>query len=81
MMKFGGYTESNPVSAPPFRGWWFSNGITHIDYPICIFTLVKLEEENDAQKFFLEWKSTLEKRLHQEVILICFYPIQILGKL
>lgn len=79
--RFGGYTESNPAAAPPFKGWWISKDITYTDYPILIFTLVRLEKENEAKKFFDEWKTKLEKKLNQEFILICFFPIQILGEL
>ena len=82
--KFSGYTESNPVSTPPYKGWWVSKDVDvtpYIDFLITIFTLVKLEYEGEAKKFFEEWKQTLEKRLNQELILISFYPIQILGEL
>ncbi len=79
--EFGGYTESNPVSAPPFKGWWVSKDIVSIDFLISVFTLVKLEDENRAKKFFEDWKHKLEKSLSQEFILITFYPIQILGEL
>ncbi len=68
-------------STPPYKGWWVSKGITNIDFLVYIFTLVKLEDENKAKKFFEDWKKRLEKALNQEVILICFYPIQILGEL
>ena len=78
---FGGYTESNPVSTPPYKGWWVSKDVIYIDYLISIFTLVELEDESNAKKFFEDWKRMLEKRLNQEFILISFYPIQILGEL
>ncbi|MBI5044253.1 MAG: hypothetical protein HZC10_10600 [Nitrospirae bacterium] len=81
LKKFKGYTESNPVSAPPYKGYWASKGVTYEDYPIFIFTLVKLEHESNAKKFFKEWKQKLEGRLNQELLLISFYPIQILGEL
>ena len=76
---FGGYTESSPVATPPFKGWWVTKGAPVVDFLIFIFTLVKLEREEEAKKFFEKWKRTLEERLSQEVILITFYPIQILG--
>ena len=79
--KFGGYTESNPVTTPPFKGWWLSKDVIHIDFLIFIFTLVKLEDENKAKEFFEDWKRMLEARFNQEIILISFYPIQILGGL
>lgn len=79
--RFGGYTESNPVATPPFRGWWISKDIVYIDYLISIFTLVKLEDQDKAKGFFEDWKQTLEGRLNQEFILISYYPLQILGEL
>jgi hypothetical protein len=79
--KFGGYTESNPVATPPFKGWWVSKDVIYIDFLIFIFTFVKLEHQNEAKQFFENWKFELEQRLNQEFILISFYPIQILGEL
>jgi hypothetical protein len=79
--EFNGYTESNPVTTPPFKGWWVSKAVVHIDYLNSIFTLIKLEDESKAKKFFEDWKYMLEQRFNQEFILISFYPIQVLGEL
>ena len=79
--NFGGYTESNPVAAPPFRGWWIEQGIEYHDYPVSIFTLVEMDKEPKAIEFFEKWKAGLEKRFNQKVILICFHPIKVFGNL
>ena len=40
--EFGGYTESNPVSTPPYKGWWVSKDVIYIDYLLISFYPIQI---------------------------------------
>lgn len=80
IQRFRGLTETNPVQAPPFRGWWKSTDIV-VDLLIQMFVLVPQREQDEAVAFFTDWKARLEKQFYQEFILITFSPLQTIGQL
>ncbi len=79
--RFKGFTESNRLQAPPFRGVWKSRQGISVDHLFLIYTLVPIDEELEAMKFFQDWKQKLEARLFQEFVLVMFSPIQVIGQL
>ncbi len=79
--KFGGFTETNPVKAPPFRGWWKSKYGIDVDLLISMFVFVPQDQYDEALRFFEERKDSLEAKYYQQFVLITFSPIQVIGQL
>lgn len=75
--KYGGYTQSNPVAAPPFRGFWKGD----IDELVFAFILVPSSKADTSLADFTRWKSELERKYRQELILIIHFPVQVIGEL
>ena len=53
--------------------------MTHIDFMVSIIAFVKLEDSGEALKFFAKWKKKLEKQLQEDIILIYYHSISIMG--
>lgn len=75
--KYGGFTQSNPVSAPPLRGYW--QGETDEMNFIVVLVPSSLFENSLAE--FTIWKEDLEKKYNQEFVLVMYNPVQIIGEL
>jgi hypothetical protein len=78
---YGGLTEANPIAPPPFRGYWRDEGKVEVDELTCITVLVPSRDQQKALRDFTRWKRQLEKRYNQQIILVMYYPVQILGDL
>jgi hypothetical protein len=74
--KYGGFTQSNPISAPPFRGFW--EGET--DEINLIMVLVPSSELDTSLAEFTSWKEELESKYNQQFILVMYSPIQTIGE-
>lgn len=75
--KYHGYTQANPMAAPPLRGLWEGE----VDELIFAFVLVPSLEATTSLADFTRWKTELEARYHQEVVLVMYFPVQIIGEL
>ncbi|SRR6266446_1050191 len=77
-----GITQANPLATAAFKGWWQPNPDkpADVDYLTFLFGLVRIDQADDAQKFFDGWKSKFEKELQQQMVLVLFYPIQTIGE-
>ncbi len=78
---YGGLTEANPVAAPPFKGYYLSRGRIETDRLVTLMVLVPAEREEESLAYFTRWKARLERKYNQEVILITYHPIQVIGQL
>src|SRR5947209_16617779 len=60
--KYQGITESNPISAAPYKGWWKEkpDSPASIDYLTYMFGLVRVDESHEAKDFFASWKTRIE---------------------
>ncbi|HEV3311959.1 MAG TPA: hypothetical protein VG815_15725 [Chloroflexota bacterium] len=81
--RFGGVTQANPAASAPFKGWWQSRRdstrrIT-VDYLTYVFGLVRIDQQDEALDHFRGWKRKLEERTFQDVILVTYSPIHVLG--
>lgn len=75
--KYGGFTQSNPVSAPPLRGFW--EGETEEMNFVMVLVPSSLFDTSLAE--FTSWKEELEDRYNQKFILVMYNPVQIIGEL
>jgi hypothetical protein len=73
--KYHGYTQANPMTAPPFRGVWEGE----VDELIFAFVLVPSSDADTSLADFTRWKSELEQRYHQQIVLVIYFPVQIIG--
>jgi hypothetical protein len=82
LARYQGVTQSNPASVSPLRGVWqpSPSGPAHVDHLVTLTCLVKQHEFDDALAYFQRWKSILERELRQEVVLVVFYGVQMLGE-
>jgi hypothetical protein len=78
---YGGYTQANPIAPPLFRGYWEDAGRVEIDELTLVMVLVPSRDQQKALRDFTRWKRQLEQRYNQQIILVMFYPVQILGDL
>lgn len=81
MRAYGGVTQSNPVSAAPYKGWWRARpgSPVFIDYLTYVFGLARMDQQDLAISHFDTWKTKLEQTLHQHIILIVFSPVRVIG--
>ena len=79
--RFHGVTQANPVAPTPYKGWWQAGPKRQleVDFLTFLFGLVRIDESEVAQKLFERWKQQFESGLHQDVILVLFYPVQTIG--
>jgi hypothetical protein len=79
--RFHGVTQSNPLAPAPYKGWWQSKAGRKIDvdFLTLLFGLARIDESEEAQRLFGRWKAKFESTLHQDVILVLFYPVQTIG--
>jgi hypothetical protein len=79
--RFGGVTRANPEAPHPYKGSWVDseNQRVFTDRLTWLFVLVKINQIDDARRFFLGWKTRLERGMNQQVILIMFYPVHTVG--
>jgi len=79
--KYKGVTQSNPISPAPYKGWWREKpgGSVDIDYLVHVFGLVRIDEGDEAVKFFATWKARIEGVENQKYVLVIFYPVQTVG--
>ena len=82
LARYQGVTQSNPASVSPFRGVWQPTpaGPAHVDHLITLICNVKQHDFDDALAYFQRWKTRLERELRQEVVLVVFYGVQLLGE-
>jgi len=52
-----------------------------IDELTLVMVLVPSRDQQKALRDFTRWKRQLEQRYNQQIILVMFYPVQILGDL
>jgi hypothetical protein len=78
---YGGLTESNPTGPPPFRGYWQGEKRIEVDELTTIMVLVRSRDQERAIRDFTRWKRQLEQRYNQQLILVMYHPVQILGEL
>jgi hypothetical protein len=78
---FGGVMQANPYAPTPYKGWWHSSREDKIvvDSITYLLILVRIDQADTAIKFFTAWKSRLEAATHQDIILVTYYPVQVLG--
>lgn len=75
--KYSGFTQSNPVSAPPLRGFW-EGETEEMNF---VMVLVPSSSFDTSLAEFTGWKEELEGRYNQKFILVMYNPIQIVGEL
>lgn len=82
LASYQGVTQSNPASVSPFRGVWQPSpaGPAHVDHLVTLTCLVKQPDFDDALAHFQRWKARLERELRQDVVLVVFYGVQLLGE-
>jgi len=73
--KYNGFTQSNPLAAPPFRGLW-KGALDEIHF---VMVLVPSDFLDVSLAEFRDWKEKLESRLNQKFILVMYSHIQIIG--
>ena len=78
--RFGGITQANPVGPVPYRGFWRSTKIV-IDRLTYLFGLVAIDQEDEAVEHFSQWKKSFEESTNQDVVLVFYYPVQVIGNL
>lgn len=44
-----------------------------------IFGLIPIDQTDTAAKFFQRWKERMERETAQDIILVTFYQVQVLG--
>lgn len=78
---FGGVMQANPQAPTPYKGWWHSTQEDRIvvDSLTYLLVMVRIDRADEAIQFFGEWKSKLEKATNQDIILVTYYPVQVLG--
>lgn len=78
---YQGITQSNPAATAPFKGWWQprAGAPVTVDHLIYVFGLVTMTQFDEALEHFATWKRTLEEAIHQDIILIMYYPVQTIG--
>src|SRR5213080_5122185 len=78
--KYRGMTQLNPLS-PGLKGWWKSepSSAVEVDFLTFLFGLVRIDQFDDATRFFGAWKQRFEQAERQEVVLLIFYSVQTLG--
>jgi hypothetical protein len=78
---FGGVMQANPYAPTPYKGWWHSSREDKImvDSLTYLLILVRIDQAEAAIEFFTSWKSRLEAATRQDVILVTYYPVQVLG--
>jgi hypothetical protein len=81
VQKYGGYTEANPTAAPPYRGYYLSQENIAVDLLITLVVLVPASQDEESLDYFTQWKQRFESEYNHEVVLITYYPIQIIGEL
>jgi hypothetical protein len=79
--KFHGVTQGNPLAPTLYRGWWKADRSAPlvVDDLTFAFGLVRVDQADEAIRFFREWKRRMEGVLHQDVILLMHYPVQVVG--
>ena len=79
--KYGGVMQANPHAPTPYKGWWRSTRDNKIvvDSLTYLLVLVRIDKSDDAIEFFTSWKSKLEAATNQDIILVTYYPLQVLG--
>lgn len=79
--RYGGATQANPFGASPYKGLWKGSADSPIafDYLTYVFGLVRQDQADDATGFFNKWKGRLEEKFNQEIILVVYFPVQVLG--
>ncbi len=86
--KFEGISQSNPNSGALYKGWWRPKEIkynqeidpqVYIDYSTVLFGLVKIFQTDEAISHFTQWKKIFENDLHQAMILVIFFPVNVIG--
>ena len=79
--RYGGVTRVHPRVPAMYKGWWQPDphSRVEIDHLTSIFVLVRIDQEDDAIRFFERWRQRLAERLHQQVILVTYYPVQTIG--
>jgi hypothetical protein len=65
----------------PYTGSWVDAESRRVftDRLTWHFVLVRVSQADDARRFFLRWKSRLERDTNQQVILITFHPVHAVG--
>jgi hypothetical protein len=81
--KYKGITQANPIAPSPYKGWWQARpkAPISIDRLTSLFCLVTLDLEEHAIRHFNRWKVNFETSLDQDVILVQYYPVRLIGNL
>ena len=79
--RYGGVMEANPHAPTPYKGWWHSTREDKIvvDSLTYLIILVRIDQADAALDYFSGWKERLEAATHQDVILVTYTPVQVLG--
>ena len=79
--RYGGVMEANPHAPTPYKGWWHSTREDKIvvDSLTYLIILVRIDQADAALDYFGGWKERLEAATHQDVILVTYTPVQVLG--
>lgn len=79
--RYRGISRANPVAAAPLKGWWQENpnSPASVDYITYLFGLVRIDQTDDATRFFESWQETFERDIDQQVVLIIYYPVHTIG--
>jgi hypothetical protein len=80
--KYKGVTQSHPTSPTPYKGWWKerADSPVDVDHLTYLFGLVRVDEDDEARKFFTSWKTRIEGAESQKYVLVIFYPVQTIGE-
>lgn len=78
---FGGVSQANPHAPTPYKGWWHSTREDKVvvDAMTYLLVLVRSDKSDAAIEHFSQWKARLEAATNQDLILITYYPVQVLG--
>lgn len=79
--RFGGVTQSSSIGPSPFKGHWraHESASTSVDYLTFVFGLVRVDRQDEAVRYFGEWKERLERSTFQEAILVVYHSVHVLG--
>jgi hypothetical protein len=79
--RYQGITQVHPIAPTPYKGWWQERpgAPISIDQLTSLFCLVRLGLEEKGIRHFTRWKRIFEKSLDQDVILVTYFPVRIIG--
>jgi len=82
--KLNGCTYSNPIDGPPFQGMWKKSKTEfEVDEIYLFFVLVEETPQKlkRAFSYFEKWKKRIEKKFCQDIVVVTWHRICVMGEL